>query len=149
MLVLPELDADGDLPPGIHTVTLNEMEHRFGRFVVSDRRVHLFEKFKQMVEVAKASGIVERIIVGGSFVTAKPQPNDIDVVMVLSGDVDFTVLTPSQYAVTDRDTWRRVFRGDDLDVIVVRGSTGRRQTAVEFLQANRDNKKVGVVEVEL
>jgi hypothetical protein len=146
---LPEFDSDGDLPPGIHSAALTDMESRLGRFTISDRRVGLLEKFNQVVEMAKTSGIVERIIVGGSFVTAKPEPNDIDVVIILSSDVDFDTLTPSQYVVTDRDALRRVFKGGDLDVIVVRESTGRMQTAIEFFQTNRDNKEVGIVEVRL
>jgi hypothetical protein len=147
--VLPEFDFDGDLPAGLHSATLVDLERRFGRFMISDRRVALFEKFKQMVEMAKASGIVEKIIVGGSFVTAKPDPNDIDLVIVLSKDIDFDTLAPSQYVITDRDALRRVFRGGDLDVIVVRESTKRMQTAIEFFQTNRDNKEVGIVEVKL
>jgi hypothetical protein len=147
--MLPEFDVKGDLPAGIHSATLMEMERRFGRFTVSDRRIKLFATFEQMVEMARGAGIVERILIGGSFVTAKPEPNDIDIVMVLSSNVDFDALTPSQYVVADRDALRRVFKGGDLDVIVVRNHTRHRQAALEFFQTNRDNKAVGIVEVKL
>jgi len=99
--VLPEFDVEGDLPPGIHQAALDELERRLSRFVVSDRRINLFTRFKQLMAMAKASGIVDRVVVGGSFVTSKPEPNDIDVVIVLPNDLDFDALTPSQYAVTD------------------------------------------------
>jgi hypothetical protein len=147
--VLPEFNSDGDLPAGLHSATVTEIERRFGRFMISDRRVGLFEKFKQMAGMAKTSGIVEKIIIGGSFVTAKPEPHDIVGVIVLSKDVDFDTLTPSQYVIADRDALRRVLRGGDLDVIVVRESSQRMQTAIEFFQTNRDNKEVGIVEVKL
>jgi len=50
---------------------------------------------------------------------------------------------------TDRDALRRVFKGGDLDVIVVRDSTTQMKTALEFFQTNRDNKAVGAVEMAI
>jgi uncharacterized protein DUF6932 len=147
--VLPELDIDGDLPPGIHHATLDELEQRLSRFVVSDRRISLFGWFKQLVAMAQGSGIVDRLVIGGSFVTSKPEPNDIDLVIILSKDVDFEVLTPSQYSVTDRRALRRVLKTEALDVITVRNGTSRMDLVLEFFQSKRDNKQVGVVEVKL
>ena len=147
--MLPEFDDEGDLPPGIHTATLADLEQRCGQFTLSDRRVRLFARLRQIVDLAKASGIIERIIVGGSFVTAKAEPNDVDLVIVVSPDVEFETLTPTQYVVTDRDALRRVVKSGDCDVIVVRARTERLQTVIEFFQANRNNKAVGIVELRL
>jgi uncharacterized protein DUF6932 len=147
--VLPEFDIDGDLPPGIHQATLDELELRLGRFVVSDRRLNLFGLFKQLMAMARSSGIVDRLVVGGSFVTAKPEPNDIDIVVILSMDVEFEALTASQYTVTDRGALRRVLKTDALDIITVRNGTTRMDLVLEFLQSKRDNKQVGVVQVKL
>jgi hypothetical protein len=36
-----------------------------------------------MIEEARAAQIVERIIFGGSFVSARPAPNDFDCIVVL------------------------------------------------------------------
>jgi Family of unknown function (DUF6932) len=147
--VLPEFDIDGDLPSGIHQATLDELEQRFGRFVVSDRRVNLFAHFNQLMAMARSSGIVDRLVVGGSFVTAEPKPNDIDVVIILSRDIDFEALTASQCTVTDRRALRRVLNTEALDIITVRNGTTRMDLVLEFFQSKRDNKKVGVVEVKL
>jgi hypothetical protein len=147
--MLPDYDDKGDLPAGIHPATLADVEQRFGRFTVSDRRVSLFAKLNQVVELAKASGIAERIIIAGSFVTAKLEPNDVDLVIVLAPEVEFGALTPSQYAVADRDALRRVLRGGGCDVIVARAGTKPLQAAIEFFQTNRNNKAVGVVELRL
>lgn len=92
---------------------------------------------------------MQRVIVGGSFVTAKPTPNDVDVIIVLDDDVDVEALNQSQYTMADRDALRRTLKGNDFDVIIVRANTLRMQTIIEFFQSNRDNKPVGVVEVEL
>lgn len=147
--MLPEFDIDGDLPPGIHQATLDELEAQLGRFVVSDRRINLFGLFRQLMTMARSSGIVDRLLVGGSFVTAKPEPNDIDVVVIISVDVDFEALTAGQYAVTDRRALRRVLKTDALDIITVRNGTTRMDLVLEFFQSKRDNKQVGVVEVKL
>lgn len=147
--MLPEFDIDGDLPPGIHQATLDELEHRLSRFIVSDRRINLFTSFKQLMAMARGSGIVDRLVVGGSFVTSKPEPNDIDVVIVLPNDLDFDALTPSQYAVTDRSALRRVLKTGALDLITVRRGTTQMDLVLEFFQSKRDNKQVGVVEVKL
>jgi len=147
--VLPEFDIDGDLPPGIHRATFDEIERRLSRFIVSDRRINLFARFKQLLVMAKRSGIVERLVVGGSFVTSKPEPNDIDVVIVVDSDLDFDALTPSQYTVTDRRALRRVLKTEALDIITVRNGTTRMDLVLELFQSKRDNKQVGVVEVKL
>lgn len=82
--MLPEFDIEGDLPPGIHGADLDEFEQRFSRFAVSDRRINLFTMFQQLVAIARSSGIVDRLVIGGSFVTSKPEPNDLDVMIVIS-----------------------------------------------------------------
>lgn len=147
--MLPEFDIDGDLPPGIYQATLDELERRLSRFVVSDRRINLFARFKQLVAMARRSGIVERLVVGGSFVTSKPEPNDIDIVIVLPNDLDFDALTPSQNAVTNRSALRRDLKTGALDVTTVRSETSQMDLVLEFFQSTRDNKQVGVVEVKL
>lgn len=118
--MLPEFDSFGDLPPGIHKASVAEFEARFGRFTTSDRRIRLLAAFRQLIENARFSGIVDRMIVGGSYVTSKQEPNDIDLVILLSGNVDLSVLTPTQYNMASRKALRRVLRGQELDVTVVR-----------------------------
>jgi hypothetical protein len=147
--VLPEFDSDGDLPPGIHRADLVEIEKQFGQFAASDRRVKLYTKLRQVVEMAKFSGIVQRLILGGSFVTAKTEPNDVDLIVVITKDLEIESLAQSQYVMADRDALQRVLKGDDFDVIIVREGARRMQTIIEFFQSNRDNKAVGVVEVDL
>jgi len=147
--MLPALDGEGDLPTGVHSANLTEIEKSFGRFTNSDQRIRLFARLKVLVDMAKASGIVERMLIGGSFVTTKAKPNDIDVVMIISKGVDFDSLNPSQMVVADRTSLNTLFKDGEFDVIVVRNGTARMQTAIEFFQTNRDNKSVGIVEVEL
>ena len=54
-----------------------------------------------MIEEANASQIVERIIFGGSFVSARPAPNDFDCVVVLHMGTRYEALQPFQRWVAD------------------------------------------------
>ena len=146
--MLPEFDEDGDLPAGIHAATLAEIEGRFGRFTVSDRRVRLFVRLRQIAELAWSSGIVERVLVAGSFITAKPEPNDVDLVLLISSEIELDDLTPSQYAMTNRRALRRIVKQSDYDATIVRAGAEDEREAMEFFQETRSGKKVGIVEVK-
>src|SRR5688572_5444141 len=67
---IPAFDEHGSLPEGIHDCTLAEAEARFGSFQGSDRRRQLWSRFKEFFQEAKASGLVEAILLDCSFVTA-------------------------------------------------------------------------------
>ena len=113
---IPPLDIQGLLPPGVHECTLAEIRERFGSFQNSDQRPGLFRRLDAFVAEAKAAGIARALIINGSFVTGKPAPNDIDLVVVLAPGHDFrTDLAPAQYNVVDR---RRVSRVYGFDVFV-------------------------------
>ena len=78
---LPDFDASGDLPPGVHHATLNEVFQRFSS-VGGQRRVCTL-RFSHVHELAQRTGHLQRFVIFGSYVTAQPNPNDIDVVLVL------------------------------------------------------------------
>ncbi len=78
---LPEFNEAGDLPPGIHVATLAEVMARFGSSNVARRVVG--KRFQDIYDVARSTGHLARMIVYGSFVTAKPEPNDVDVFLVM------------------------------------------------------------------
>ena len=90
--MIPAFDTEGHLPSGIHQTYWEEFQSRFCFFARSNRRLKLCEKIEQLVLTAQASGIVERLIVGGSFVTAIEEPNDFDVIMIFYASVDITAL---------------------------------------------------------
>ena len=80
---IPPLDQYGLLSAGIHDCTLDELKDKFGSFQVSDQRPKLFQKFVAFVAEAQAARFAHCLLIDGSFVTAKADPNDIDLVLVL------------------------------------------------------------------
>jgi hypothetical protein len=78
--MIPLFNDDGYLPPGIHRATLEEIGLRFGR--ESELRLAQMESLRWLIDLARRAG-VERIVVNGSFVTEKLEPNDVDCVLLI------------------------------------------------------------------
>ena len=81
--MIPELQADGYLPPGVHEATEAEATFRFG--TETPRRRRLVLRLRRWIELARSCK-ARRFLVDGSFITAKLEPNDIDAVVLLSPD---------------------------------------------------------------
>ncbi|MGH7127726.1 MAG: DUF6932 family protein, partial [Planctomycetaceae bacterium] len=64
--MMPDFDENGHLPPGVHRVTLEEIEKHFG--TGSEIRKVQMESVRWLVEIAERAG-VRRIVFNGSFVT--------------------------------------------------------------------------------
>src|SRR5437764_6785983 len=77
---IPPFRQDGYLPEGIHQTTEAEVTFRFG--TQSRRRRRLALRLRRWIELGRAVG-ARRLLVDGSFVTAKAEPNDVDAVMLL------------------------------------------------------------------
>ena len=78
--MIPAFDDEGYLPPGIHLATLQEISARLGR--ESELRRVQMQSLLWLVELARRAG-VRRIVVNGSFVTDKLEPNDVDCALLV------------------------------------------------------------------
>jgi Family of unknown function (DUF6932) len=81
-----DYDSNGDLPVGIHQATLAEVIEHFGQGNFQRQRVA--RRLTRIYDLAQSTGQVARFIVYGSFVTAKPFPNDVDVFMLMEDTFD-------------------------------------------------------------
>ena len=87
---VPPLAKAGLLPVGIHDATLSEIEEAFG--LANETRIELFKNLKTFCDELTAFGaLIKGIFVDGSFVTSKPVPGDIDLVVV-HDESDFLAL---------------------------------------------------------
>jgi hypothetical protein len=78
--LLPPFNDDRYLPAGIYPARLEEISARFGQ--ESELRQVQMESLRWLVELAWRAG-AERIVVNGSFVTDKLEPNDVDCVLLI------------------------------------------------------------------
>jgi hypothetical protein len=81
--MIPNFNDEGYLPLGIHRATLEEIAARFGQ--ESEVRQVQMESLRWLVDLAWRTG-VQRIVVNGSFVTDKLEPNDVDCVLLIGPD---------------------------------------------------------------
>jgi len=82
----PEFDHDGGLPVGNHQATLAEVLTHFGTGTVERRLVG--QRLERIYKLAIGTGQVARFVVFGSFVTAKPDPGDVDIFMLMEDSFD-------------------------------------------------------------
>jgi hypothetical protein len=148
-VAIPPFNDNGWLPEGLHDCSLEEAAARFGAFQRSDRRPLLWTRLLEFAHDARACGLIEAIVVDGSFVTAEPVPNDIDLILVVLAHVDFSVdLLPAHYNLLSQ--WR-VRRRLGFDIIVVKSGSAALDETVAFFQQvkQRPGKKKGLVRIRV
>jgi hypothetical protein len=83
-MTFPEFNENGDLPVGIYKATLQEILEHFGQG--SLQRQVVAKRLAKIYELAKSTGKLSRFIIYGSFITAKKNPNDVDIFLVMRND---------------------------------------------------------------
>ena len=78
--MIPPFNDDGYLPAGIHVATMGEVAARFGQ--ESELRRAQMQSLGWLIDAARRAG-VQRLILDGSFVTEKLEPNDVDCALLL------------------------------------------------------------------
>jgi hypothetical protein len=76
---LPALDYKGVLPQGIHSASLEEVVNRFGSG--SAQRDRLARELTHLADKAREVK-AQALVLGGSFISADPNPADLDAVIV-------------------------------------------------------------------
>ena len=80
---IPLFRSDGYLPEGVYVCSEAEVTFRFGSS--SRRRRRLVLRLRRWIELGRQVE-AKRLLVDGSFVTAKEEPHDIDTVILLPQD---------------------------------------------------------------
>ena len=148
---LPALDNEGYLPEGVHNCTLEEVRARFGSFTTSDYRIMLCDKLLFLIAEAQATGLLKEVIIDGSFVTAKAQPNDVDLILVLTDAPDlgdrWLELRPTHYNALSR---RRLAKRYRFDVFVDVQDTKAYQEHLNLFQSCRASaRRKGVLRITI
>jgi hypothetical protein len=87
----PAFNEEGDLPPGVHRATLAGVLERFGQGTIQRRAVA--DRLKRIYQLVTSTGHLARFVLFGSFVTAKAEPKDVDIVLIMEDAFDLTTLT--------------------------------------------------------
>lgn len=94
---LPPFDPSGFLPPGRHQTTPAEMKVSLVvTFINSIRRPAIFERWERHLASLRSLIPVPHQWIGGSFVSAKVEPDDIDVCSFIDGPTADALPEPQQ-----------------------------------------------------
>ena len=97
---IPPFRPDGYLPEGVHMATEAEILFRFG--TPSARRRRLAVRLRQWLSLARQV-MAQRLLIDGSFVTTKDEPDDIDAVVLLPKDFQLQIEKGSDAALELED----------------------------------------------
>lgn len=81
-MTLPNFREDGTLPPGVYEITGKEF---VGSFCVGDQRKKFRTAVIDIFDFATGSGAID-LLIGGSFITDKLFPNDLDCVVIYGSE---------------------------------------------------------------
>ena len=95
----------------------------------------MWRNLTEFVREVRTCALVRGVLLDGSFVTKKPDPADIDLILVVPGDHDFSAeLTPAEYNVVSK---RSVFRRYGFDLLVAREGSEEYRRYLAFFQQVR------------
>ncbi|OGA11513.1 MAG: hypothetical protein A3D95_12815 [Betaproteobacteria bacterium RIFCSPHIGHO2_12_FULL_69_13] len=141
---LPSVGKTGDLPEGVHGASLQETLNRFGQ--ATRQRTLVGMRLKRIYELVAATGHLKRFIVLGSFVTAKPEPNDVDVFLVMQDTFDLAQVTGEARLVFDHSAAQAHF-GASVFWLRRMAAFPDEGEAVFGWQLKRNGTRRGIVEV--
>jgi Family of unknown function (DUF6932) len=142
---LPEFNNSGDLPPGVHPAPIDEIIARFGSG--SPQRQAVTARMGQIYALASATGHLQHFILFGSYVTEKPTPNDVDIVLVMRDTFNVSICDEQTTRLFDHQQATKEF---GASVFWTRPSLLILETLDEFIahwQIKRDRTRRGIVEV--
>jgi hypothetical protein len=140
----PAFNDKGELPPGIHQATLAEVIEHFGRDT-PQRRI-IARRLEHIYTLAIRTGHLVRFIIFGSFVTAKPDPGDIDIFLLMEDSFDAGLLSGETALIFDHLATQN-YEGASIFWIRRLAALEGEQAAAEYWQLKRDGTKRGIVEV--
>jgi hypothetical protein len=141
---LPAFKKDGDLPRGIHRATLQETLRRFGKG--SWQRVAVGQRLERIYRVAVGTSQVARFVVFGSFVTAKREPGDVDVFLLMEDSFDVGQLTDEARVLFDHPAAQAHF-GASVFWLRRLAAFGGEEQAIADWQIKRDGTYRGIIEI--
>ena len=141
---LPPLGKEGDLPPGIYRVTLQETLRRFGN--LSRQRAIVAQRLERIYRLAISTGQLARFVVFGSFVSAKREPADVDVFLLMEDGFDMGQLGGEARILFDHAAAQAHFGASVFWLRRVAAFGGEEQTIAGW-QIKRDGTRRGIIEI--
>lgn len=143
-MTFPEFNENGDLPVGIYEATLQEVLDHFGQG--SLQRQLVANRLAKIYRLVKNTDYLGRFIIYGSFITAKSNPNDVDIFLVMKDDFDENSLKGNVRGIFNHLNSEKEF-GASIFWSRRQFILGNIQLFVEDWQIKDDKTRRGIVEV--
>lgn len=141
VLMLPQINSHGYLPPGVHQAPWAEVVSRFG--LNSHRNRLLVGLYDALTSLAKAG--CREVLLDGSFVSKKPLPDDYDGAWEPDG-VDPDLLDPVLLDFSNgRAAMKAKFGGE---LFPASAEAGRGILYRDFFLTDRNGVCKGVIEID-
>ena len=142
--MMPQFDADGLLPPGVHWGNWDELTDRLGN---NPWRQHLMTGLRSALDNLKSAGC-RTVYINGSFVTSKGLPNDYDACWEEAG-VDPEALDPVLLTFDPgRATQKAKYLGELFPASIIADTGGL--SFLEFFQTDKDTGRTkGIIAIDL
>jgi hypothetical protein len=140
----PDFDRNGDLPVGIYQATLSEVIAHFGTSTLQRRMVA--QRLARVYALARSTGQLARFIIFGSFVTAKREPNDVDIFMLMEDTFEAQQVTGEAAMIFDHLAAQHS-EGASIFWIRRMAAIDGEEAALQYWQITREQTTRGIVEV--
>ena len=140
----PKFNKNGDLSGGIHKASLRDVIDHFGKG--SFQRVILAQRLQRIYDLAVETGQTARFIIFGSFVTAKPNPQDLDIFLLMEDTFDVRQVAGEAQIIFDHMAAQN-YEGASIFWLRHMAALDGEEATIEHWQIKRDGKKRGIVEV--
>ena len=143
-LMIPKFRDDGYLPEGLYLASESEIIFRFGSS--TKRRRLLTLRLLRWINLARIVG-AQRLLIDGSFVTAKTEPNDIDAVILLPSNFQHQIAQGKEAALELEDM---ILTRRPEEIFAAEDDTDWNEW-IEFFSRTReaDGRRKGLAEVML
>ncbi len=140
----PKFNNNGDLPRGIHKASLSDVIEHFGKG--NFQRAILAQRLDRIYDLAVRTGQMARFIIFGSFVTDKPNPQDLDIFLLMEDTFDIRQVDGEARIIFNHMAAQN-YEGASIFWLRRMAALDGEDAAIEHWQIKRDGKKRGIVEV--
>jgi hypothetical protein len=140
----PRFNKNGDLPRGIHKASLSDVIEHFGKGNL--QRTILAQRLNRIYNLAIGTGQMTRFIIFGSFVTEKPNPQDIDIFLLMEDTFDIRHVAGEARIIFNHMVSQN-YEGASIFWLRRMTALDGEEAAIEQWQIKRDGNKRGIVEV--
>ncbi len=143
-MVGPDFNELGDLPVGVYRAKIAEVIAHFGRG--APQRAAVTARLERIYELAQSTGCLQRFIIFGSYVTAEPNPRDVDIFLVMQDGFQPRDAPPEAHNLFRHGTAQSEF-GASIFWVNAGTSFADTEDLIVGWQTRRDLQRRGIVEV--